>query len=241
MNTRNPHIQAGNKGMTGRLILMMVFLLSLPVVAGCISSYRNVKEIHQLPSGSSATIRVVIYTTSEGKILQQEIEKDYWRLPGGFSFPYPVLNYEWYLWLAMDREVYPLIPKGRSFLTNVPLIHEGDVANLVREYPVPLGAHTYWLEFAGMRPYVYTSGSSTDVVTVSNDGHDDGGDYEGETRLGMIWKHCFSADLQPGQVVTVKIDDTGVHLPEEVRAEPISNCNEWLFGPPVETYKRNLP
>ncbi len=243
MNTHNKHLQVGKKAIVRPSILMLALLLSAVVMAGCIASYRNVRDIHQLPPERSATIKVVITTTSEGEILQQEIEKDYWRIPGGPYIPYPILNYEWYLWLAMDQEVYPLIPKGRKFLTNVPLIHEGDLANLTREYSVPTGAHTYWLEFAGMRPYLYTVGSSSLIGTGNDggDGDEDGGDWEMETRLGLIWKQCFSADLQPGQAVTVRIDDKGIHLPKEVKDEPISSCNEWLFGPPVETLKRNLP
>jgi len=239
MNTQKNQKQVVKDG--GRIVFMMAFLMIGLLLAGCMSSYRNVRDINQLPAERSATIRVEINTTSEGKILREEIEKDYWELSGGPYNPYPVLNYEWYIWLAMDKEIYPLIPKGRTFLKNVPLIHEGDSANLAREYNIPPVAHIYWLQFAGMRPYVYTSGSSTgDGIECSSD-DSDGGDWEGLTRLGLIWNRCFSVNPRPGQIVTVQIDDNGIHLPKDVKVEPASNCNEWLFGPPVETWKKNLP
>lgn len=156
-------------------VLMIAFLVSALLLTGCMASYRNVRDINQLPADRAATIRVVINASKEGKILQEEIEKDYWRIAGRRYPPYPILNYEWYLWLAMDQEIFPLIPKDRTFIRNVGLIHEGDVVNVTREYPVPTGKHMYWLEFAAMRPYVFTIGSSegggiTNAAEATTDG-----------------------------------------------------------------------
>jgi hypothetical protein len=232
MNTQGKDPQAEKKGVFRLLVPTMVVLINALFLSGCLASYRNVRDISEMPADRSATIRIAINTTKDGKILQKEIEKDYWTLPAGPYTPYPILNYEWYLWLAMDHETFPLISKGRTFTTNVSLIQEGDAANLTREYPVPAGKHTYWIEFAGMKPYVYTRGSG---------GEDEGGDGEIITRLGAIWNQCFSADLTPGQVVTIQIEDNGIQLPKEVKVEPMSNCHQWLLGPPVETWKRNLP
>jgi hypothetical protein len=196
--------------------------------AGC-ASYREVKEIGNLPAERSATIRVEVNTTSQGKILQEEIEKGVLSLGGGTSMPRPVRKHEWYLWLGIDEVLYPLIPRGRTFVTNTFLIHEGDAANLAREYTIPAGAHRYLLGFAGLQPFVYTKGFG---------GGEEDGEDSAETRLGLTWKQCFKAQLKAGEVLTVRIDDTGIHLPEGIQAEPLSNCNQWLFGPVVKIVEK---
>jgi hypothetical protein len=195
-------------------------LIAALVTGGCAG---RVKDIRDLPAERAAAIRVVVNTTSQGKILQDSLEKGVWNISGGTTRPRPVGNYEWYLWVGIDEAVYPLIPKGQEFVTNTSMIHEGDAAQLTLEYAVPTGVHRYLLGFAGLRPYVYSKGFSQ-------------GDEEGEveTRLGVTWKQCFSAQLRAEEVITVRIDDTGVHLPEGIQVEPLSNCNQWLFGPLVK-------
>jgi len=199
-------------------------ILAMLAAGGCAG---RVKDIKELPAERAAAIRVVVNTTAQGKILQDSLKKGLWDISAGTTNPRPDGKYEWYLWMGIDEAVYPLIPKGQEFVTNTSLIQQGDAARLTREYAVPTGTHRYLLGFAGLRPYLYTKGFTH-------------GDEEGqvETRLGVTWKQCFSTQLRPGEVITVHIDDTGVHLPEGIQVEPLSNCNQWLFGPLVEMGSR---
>jgi len=180
----------------GMSILAGALVIGALGMGGCGKRVRDIKE---LPAERAATIRVEVNTTSQGKILQEEIRKGVWRLSRGAARARRVGKYEWYLWMGIDDAIYPLIPKGQSFVTNVSLIHEGDTARLTREYAVPTGEHRYLLGFAGMRPFAYRKG-------LGRGGDDDGGDTL-ETRLGVTWKQCFKVRLKAREVITVRVDD----------------------------------